>query len=193
MKRLCVFCGSRTGKPAIYAAAATALGTLLAERGIELVYGGGKVGLMGVIADAALAAGGTVVGVIPEALMEKELGHGGVTELHVVQTMHERKALMSELSDGFIALPGGYGTLEELFEVITWAQLGIQCKPCGLLNVGGYYNALLALLDHATDRGFIREMHRELVAVDDDPAGLLEKLAQYEPPAEVKWLRQEQT
>lgn len=193
MRRLCVFCGSRTGKPAIYAAAATALGSLLAERNIELVYGGGKVGLMGVIADAVLAAGGTVVGVIPEALMEKELGHGGVTELHVVQTMHERKALMSELSDGFIALPGGYGTLEELFEVITWAQLGIQYKPCGLLNVGGYYNSLLALLDHATDRGFIREMHRGLVAVDDDPVGLLEKLGQYEPPTEVKWLRQEQT
>lgn len=193
MKAIAVYCGASPGNDPMYADRARDLARVLVERNIGLVYGGGKVGLMGVIADAVLAAGGTVVGVIPEALMEKELGHGGVTELHVVQTMHERKALMSELSDGFIALPGGYGTLEELFEVITWAQLGIQCKPCGLLNVGGYYNSLLALLDHATDRGFIREMHRGLVAVDDDPVGLLEKLGQYEPPTEVKWLRQEQT
>ena len=152
MQRICVFCGSQVGRRPLYAAAATALGTLLAQRGIGLVYGGGKIGLMGVVADAALAAGGEVIGVIPERLMNRELGHGGVTDLRVVDSMHERKAMMSELSDGFIALPGGYGTFEEFFEVVTWMQLGIQSKPCGLLNVGGYYDMLLALLDHASQR-----------------------------------------
>ena len=193
MRRICVFCGSQVGGQPLYAAAATAVGTLLALRGIGLVYGGGKVGLMGVLADAALAAGGEVIGVIPERLMNRELGHGGVTDLRVVDSMHERKAMMSDLSDAFIALPGGYGTFEEFFEVVTWMQLGIHAKPCGLLNVGGYYDMLLALLDHAAGESFIRPQHRGLVLVDTEPAMLLQQLLDYRTPQIEKWLERDQT
>ena len=193
MRRICVFCGSQVGGQPLYAAAATAVGTLLALRGIGLVYGGGKVGLMGVLADAALAAGGEVIGVIPERLMNRELGHGGVTDLRVVDSMHERKAMMSDLSDAFIALPGGYGTFEEFFEVVTWMQLGIHAKPCGLLNVGGYYDMLLALLDHAAGESFIRPQHRGLVLVDTEPAMLLQQLLDYRAPQIEKWLERDQT
>lgn len=193
LQRVCVFCGSQVGAKPEYAAAATALGTLLAERGIGLVYGGGKIGLMGVVADAALAAGGEVIGVIPERLMNRELGHGGVTDLRVVGSMHERKAMMSDLSDAFVALPGGYGTFEEFFEVVTWMQLGIHGKPCGLLNVNGYYDPLLALLDHATAEAFVRPQHRSLVQVGADAAGLLQRLAAYRAPQIEKWLEHDQT
>lgn len=193
MRRICVFCGSQVGRQPAYAAAAVALGTLLAQRGIGLVYGGGKVGLMGVVADAALAAGGEVIGVIPERLMNRELGHGGVTDLRVVDSMHQRKAMMSDLSDAFIALPGGYGTFEEFFEVVTWMQLGIHAKPCGLLNVGGYYDNLLALLDHAAAESFIRPHHRAMVLVDGDPAPLLRQLHDYRAPQLDKWLEHDQT
>ena len=193
MRRICVFCGSQVGGRPRYAAAATALGTLLAQRGIGLVYGGGKVGLMGVLADAALAGGGEVIGVIPERLMNRELGHGGVTDLRVVDSMHERKAMMSDLSDAFVALPGGYGTFEEFFEVVTWMQLGIHAKPCGLLNVDGYYDMLLALLDHAAGESFIRQQHRGLVLVDTEPAMLLQQLLDYRAPLIEKWLERDQT
>lgn len=193
MHRICVFCGSQVGRQPAYAAAAVALGTLLAQRAIGLVYGGGKVGLMGVVADAALAAGGEVIGVIPERLMNRELGHGGVTDLRVVDSMHQRKAMMSDLSDAFIALPGGYGMFEEFFEVVTWMQLGIHAKPCGLLNVRGYYDNLLALLDHAAAESFIRPHHRAMVLVDHDPALLLRQLHDYRAPQLDKWLEHDQT
>jgi uncharacterized protein (TIGR00730 family) len=188
MRRLCVFCGSSAGVRPGYLAAAQAVGRLLAERGIELVYGGGRVGLMGACADAALAAGGRVQGVMPEGLLAREVGHEGLTELHVVRTMHERKALMADLSDGFVTLPGGFGTLEEFCEVVTWSQLGIHPKPCGLLNVEGYYDPLLALFDHATAEGFVRSGHRGLVLEDADPARLLERMAAFRPPPTEKWI-----
>ncbi|HEX6900801.1 MAG TPA: TIGR00730 family Rossman fold protein [Thermoanaerobaculia bacterium] len=188
MKSVCVFCGSSPGASPVYPEAAAHLGRAVAGRGLTLVYGGGHVGLMGVAADAALAAGGRVVGVIPEALEAKELAHRGLTELRVVGSMHERKALMSELADGFIALPGGVGTLEEWFEVWTWSQLGIQRKPCGLLNVAGYYDHLLAFLDHVTAERFLAPDHRAMVLVDDDDARLLDRLAGYRHPYTEKWL-----
>jgi uncharacterized protein (TIGR00730 family) len=187
-RRLCVFCGSNLGIQPVYRAAAERLGSLLVENDIELVYGGGNVGLMGVLADAVLAAGGRVIGVIPESLMATEVGHHGLTELRVVQSMHERKALMSDLSDGFVALPGGFGTFEEFCEVVTWSQLGIQSKPCGLLNVGGYYDSLLALFNHAVDEGFLRIENRRLVLDDKDPEQLLEKMSQYRPAPVDKWI-----
>jgi len=185
---ICVFCGSGTGNDPAYVEAAEALGRLLAERGITLVYGGGHVGLMGVIADAALAAGGAVIGVMPKALVEREIGHRGLTKLHVVGSMHERKALMSDLSEGFIALPGGNGTLEEFFEVLTWAQLGEHEKPCGLLNAAGFYNPLLAVFDHMTKHGFVSEKHRELVLVEESPEPLLRAFEDYRPPGNPKWI-----
>ncbi len=188
MKRICVFCGSSAGAREEYAQAARSLGTLLAERGIGLVYGGGRVGLMGIVADAVLAAGGEAIGVIPEALMRREVGHMALTELHVVGSMHERKALMADLSDGFIAMPGGYGTFEEFCEVLTWSQLGIHPKPCGLLNVAGYYAPLLAMFDHAVAEGFVRTTHRGIVLEADDPASLLERMAAFHPPATEKWI-----
>ncbi|HEY0025643.1 MAG TPA: TIGR00730 family Rossman fold protein [Longimicrobium sp.] len=188
MKRICVFCGSSAGMRPEYAQAARAMGTLLAERRIGLVYGGGRVGLMGVVADAVLAAGGEAVGVIPEALMRREVGHAALTELHVVGSMHERKALMADLSDGFIAMPGGYGTFEEFCEVLTWSQLGIHPKPCGLLNVAGYYAPLLAMFDHAVAEGFVRTQHRGIVLEADDPASLLERMAAFAPPPTEKWI-----
>ncbi|HEX8454729.1 MAG TPA: TIGR00730 family Rossman fold protein [Longimicrobium sp.] len=189
MKRVCVFCGSSPGTRPVYAEAARAMGRLLAERGIGLVYGGGKVGLMGEVADAVLAAGGEVTGVIPRALMEREVGHQGLTTLHVTGTMHERKALMVDLSDGFVALPGGYGTLDELCEALTWSQLGIHARPCGVLNVDGYFDALLALFDHAVREGFVREAHRGLVLEATEPATLLDAMARFQPPTMEKWIR----
>jgi uncharacterized protein (TIGR00730 family) len=186
MRRICVFCGSSFGTRPEYAESARRIGRLIAESGLELVYGGGNVGLMGVVADAALAAGGKVIGVIPEALMRWEVGHLDLTELRVVASMHERKAAMAELSDGFIALAGGIGTMEELFEVWTWGQLGLHAKPLGFLDVAGYYAHLHAFLDHMTAEGFLKPRHREMVMVDSDPALLLDRMAGYEPPATVQ-------
>ena len=193
MRRVCVFCGSSQGARACYADAARALGTVLARRQIGLVYGGGRVGLMGVLADTVLAAGGEVVGVIPEAMVPKELAHEGLTVLHIVGSMHERKACMAELADAFVALPGGYGTFEEFCEIVTWAQLGLHRKPCGLLNVDGYYDRLLALFDHAVAEQFVRPAHRSLVLEERDPERLLLRLAAYRAPALEQWIGREET
>jgi len=187
MKRICVFCGSNAGARSEYAEAARALATVLAERKLGIVYGGGNVGLMGVLADAALARGGEVIGVIPQKLVDKEVAHRGVTKLLVVETMHERKALMNDLSDAFLALPGGFGTLDEFFEVLTWAQLGFHGKPCALLNVAGYYDGMLAMLDHAVTERFLRPAHRELVIADTDPLRLLQRLSAFVPAPKGKW------
>jgi len=176
MRRICVFCGSQPGNSPAYADAARALGRLLAERGIELVTGGGRVGLMGAIADEVLARGGRAIGVIPRALQERELGHDGLTELHVVASMHERKARMAELSDAFVALPGGFGTFEEICEALTWAQLGIHPKPCALLDVADYWAPLVRLFDQAVERGFLEARNRALVLHEQDPARLLDEL-----------------
>jgi uncharacterized protein (TIGR00730 family) len=181
MKRVCVFCGSNAGIRAEYGIAAQGLATVLARRGLGLVYGGGNIGLMGVLADSMLQAGAEVIGVIPQALVAKEVAHRGVTELRIVDTMHQRKALMNELSDAFIALPGGFGTLDEFFEILTWSQLGIHGKPSGLLNVSGYYDSLLAMLDHAVTERFLRPAHRELVIADTDADSLLQRLASFAP------------
>lgn len=177
-----MFCGSRTGDRPAFAAAARRVGAGIAGRGIRLVYGGGRVGLMGLVADAALAAGGEVVGVIPGSLDEREVSHTGLTELRVVGSMHERKALMADLSDAFLALPGGYGTLEEFLEVLTWAQLGLHGKPCGLLDVDGFYEPLRRLFDGATRQGFVSPEHRSLVLTETDPEALLDLLQQHPPP-----------
>jgi uncharacterized protein (TIGR00730 family) len=174
---LCVYCGSRLGSQPAYEAAARDVGTLIGERGWQLVYGGGNAGLMGVVANAALAAGAQVVGVIPHSLMERELGHAGLSELHVVDTMHARKQMMAERADAFLALPGGIGTFEELFEVWTWRQLGYHDKPIGLLNVGGYYDRLLSFMDLSVNDGFVASPQRELLQVASDPAELLGRLA----------------
>ena len=188
MNSVCVFCGSGVGNDPAYAAVARLLGRTLAESGTTLVYGGGHVGLMGVVADAALESGGEVVGVMPKSLVDREIGHTGLTKLHVVHSMHERKALMSDLSEGFIALPGGNGTLEEFFEVLTWAQLGEHAKPCGLLNVAGYYGPLLRVFDQMVDRAFLKEEHQRLVLVEEDPSALLGRFEVYEPPKTIKWI-----
>jgi len=188
MKRICVFCGSSAGRNPAYRDAAEALGRLLAREGIGLVYGGSSVGLMTAVADAALAAGGEVIGVIPHSLVAKEIAHPGLSALHVVGTMHERKALMAELADGFVALPGGMGTFDEFFEVVTWAQLGIHVKPCGLLNVGGYYDRLTAFLDHAVAEGFVKGEHREMIVVEERPEALLERFRAYRSPVVERWL-----
>ncbi len=181
MQRLCVFCGSSTANSSIYADAARRLGALLASRGMELVYGGGHIGLMGILADAALEAGGEVIGVIPQSLQERELAHSNLTRLHVVETMHQRKALMADLADGFAALPGGFGTADELFEILTWAQLGLHAKPIGLLNVAGYFDFLLAWLNRAVGDGFLRTDHRALLLEADGPEQLLDRLTHYQP------------
>jgi len=188
LNSLCLFCGASPGADPAYRDAAASFGTTLAHRNIRLIYGGGSVGLMGVAADACLAAGGEVVGVIPRMLMEKEVGHAGVTQMHVVETMHDRKALMTELADGFIALPGGFGTLDELFESLTWQQLAYHTKPIGLLNVNGFFDALIAFLDHARDERFLRDLHRESLQVDTDLSVLIEKLRRAEAPDTGKWL-----
>ena len=169
------------------------MGTLLAKRGIGLVYGGGHVGLMGVIAEAALAAGGEVIGVIPRALFEREIGHSGVTDLRIVDSMHTRKAMMADLSDAFVAMPGGVGTFEELFEAITWTQLGLHRKACGLLNVAGFYSPLAAFIDQAVTEGFIKPIHRAAIVVDDDPERLLDTLSTVQVPDVPKWIRKEET
>jgi uncharacterized protein (TIGR00730 family) len=193
IRSVCVFCGSSAGRLPEYAAAARELGQLLAKRNLRLVYGGGNVGLMGILADAALAAGGQVIGVIPRHLMDKELGHIDCTELVIVGSMHERKAQMADLADAFVALPGGIGTFEELFEILTWGQLGLHAKPCGILDVAGYYQPLLALLDRATSEGFLRSEHRGLLLTETDPAALLAALAAAKPPELPKWLEGDET
>lgn len=182
MRRICVFCGSSVGARPAFAEAATALGALFAKRGVSLVYGGGRLGLMGILADAALAAGGEAIGVIPQAMVQQERAHTGLTELRVVASMHERKATMSDLADAFIAMPGGFGTLEEFCEVLTWTQLGLQRKPCGILNVCGYFDHLLRLFDQAVAECFLRAEHRALVLADEDASSLLDRLLQYEVP-----------
>lgn len=192
LKRICVFCGSNSGVRPIYTEVAQALGRALAGLRIGLVYGGGRVGLMGVIADSVMAAGGEVIGVIPEALEAREVGHQNLSELRIVHSMHERKAMMAELSDAFIAMPGGYGTFEEFCEVITWAQLGLHRKPCGLLNVEGYYSPLLSLFDHAVSEGFVRAAHRSIVLEEKDPERLIELLESYLPPQVEKWITRDE-
>lgn len=192
IKSLCVFCGSSPGFDPIHGEAARALGTALGAAGIDLVYGGGKVGLMGMVADAAMAAGGRAIGVIPRALYELEVGHDGLTELHVVGSMHERKAMMADRSDGFIALSGGIGTFEELFEIWTWGQLGDHAKPVALLNIAGFYDKLAGFLDDVVAAGFLRQPHRDMLMVGTDPAALVERIRTYRAPAVRKWIGREQ-
>ena len=182
-----MFCGSNKGARLEYERAAVTLGKVLAKSGIALVYGGGRVGLMGVLADSVLAANGQAIGVMPRTLVEKEIAHSGLTKLHVVESMHERKALMADLTDGFVLLPGGFGSWEEFCEVVTWAQLGIHQKPCGVLNVAGYYDALLALSSHAVTEGFVRGAHREMVIVEEDAETLLSRLRSAPAVSEIKW------
>ena len=191
MHRVCVFCGASSGRQPAYAEAARAFGAAAARRGIGVVYGGGRVGLMGAVADAALAAGGEVVGVIPQELVDRELAHGGLTELHVVGSLHERKALMADRSDAFVALPGGFGTLDELMEQLTWSQLGLHAKPIGLLDVEEYWRPLIALARHATEEGFVREADLGAIAVGTDAEGLIDRLARVaaEPRPRPKWSR----
>ena len=191
LERICIFCGSSPGADPVYRDAARAVGRLFAARGITLVFGGGGVGMMGAVAEAVLAAGGKAIGIIPEGLKRKELAYDGLTELIVTTTMHERKQRMADLADGFIALPGGFGTFEEFCEILTWAQLGLHEKPCGLLSVKGYYTPLLSLFDHALAEGFLKPQYRQLVLTEDDPQRLLEAMGSYRPPALEKWLTPE--
>ena len=191
--RLCVFCGSSPGQLPVFQKAAVALAKAMAETGLSLVYGGAQVGLMGSVADACLERGVEVIGVIPDALFPKEIPHQGLTELHVVDSMHERKQKMYELSDAFIALPGGIGTLEELFEILTWNQLGLHDKPCGLLNVEGYFNKLLEFLDGAVEQSFLKPNHRALLLSEVDPASLLAKLTEFRPKPATKWIGKSET
>lgn len=193
MRSICVFCGSSMGRNPDYEKGAIQLGTAIANREISLVYGGGNVGLMGVVADAVLSAGGEVFGVIPEFLVSKELAHQGLTRLETVRSMHDRKARMAELSDAFIALPGGYGTLEEFCEVLTWAQLGLHQKPHGLLNIAGYYDPLLQFFDQAVSEKLVRPVHRALVLEATEPEVLLDRLSAYEPQNVDKWIKKENT
>lgn len=193
MRRLCVFSGSKTGRDPAFRDGAAALGRLLAERGIGLVYGGARIGLMGVVADAALAVGGEAIGVIPRMLLSKEVAHDGLTRLHVVDSMHERKALMADLSDAFIALPGGIGTFEELFEVWTWTQLGAHRKRCGLLNLAGFYDPLLGFVDRVVEAGFLAPRHRALLSVAADPETLIEALAAPLGEDAPKWVAMDET
>jgi uncharacterized protein (TIGR00730 family) len=188
---VCVYCGSRHGAQPAYTAAAQALGQAIGERGWQLVYGGGKVGLMGEVADAALAAGARVVGVIPETLQQREVGHKGLHEMHVVETMHVRKQMMAERADAFVALPGGIGTFEELFEVWTWSQLGYHAKPCALLNVNGFYDAMRQFIDQVVDEGFLRTEHRDMLMVHDDPEALLDAITGYLPQPTTQWIARE--
>ncbi len=192
MRSVCVFCGSSDGCNPAYAAAARRMAAALVHRGLRLVYGGGRVGLMGALADAALAAGGDVIGVIPEALVSKELAHRGLSDLRIVGTMHERKALMADLSDGFVTLPGGFGTLEEFLEVLSWAQLSIHAKPCGLLDIENYYGPMIELFDRAVTEGFVVPDHRNLVLTERDPDLLLDLMERYTPPITKKWIEPEE-
>lgn len=191
MKRVCIYCGSRTGEHPAYREAAVRLGRLLVERELELVFGAGSIGLMGVVADTVLAEGGKVIGVIPKFLSAREILHQAMTETHVVDTMHERKALMEELSDAFIALPGGLGTFEELFEILTWSQLGLHRKNIGLLNVRNYFDPLLSQIDHSIAEGFVKPKNRDLFVVSDDPAKLLDLLEQHTLPVVKRWMTDE--
>ena len=194
MRRVCVFCGASPGARPEYAQATTEIARLLAAEGVGVVYGGGGVGLMGVLADAVLAEGGEIIGVIPRALVDREIAHRDVTDMRVVASMHERKALMAELADAFIALPGGLGTLEELFEVYTWAQLGLHRKPCALLNVEGYYDGIADFLSHAVEERFLREEHREMLMVESQPGAVIERLHGFEPDSALpKWIDREET
>jgi uncharacterized protein (TIGR00730 family) len=193
MKSVCVFCGSNPGNDVRFQEAARRLGALFALEGITLVYGGGSVGLMGVIADAVLEGGGEAVGVIPNALWKREVGHKGLSQIHIVETMHERKAMMAGLSDGFIALPGGLGTLEEIFEIWTWSQLGMHRKPIGFLDVAGFYEPLFNFLDSAVSAGFVRPQHRGAAMIDDEPERLLQRMREYQAPVVQKWIGRDET
>jgi len=188
IRRLAVFCGSNPGARPDYAKGARGFGRLLSERGIGVVYGGSSVGLMAAVAEAVLDEMGDIIGVIPKMLVEREVAHKSLTDLRIVDSMHERKSLIAELSDGFVALPGGIGTLEEFFEIWTWAQLGVHSKPCGLLNIAGYFDPLLSFLDRAVEEKFVRDVHRSMVIVENDPLVLLNKFEEYQPPRVVKWL-----
>ncbi|MGM1045595.1 MAG: TIGR00730 family Rossman fold protein [Bacillota bacterium] len=193
MKRIAVFCGSSDGASPAYKEGAVRLGKELARRGITLVYGGASVGIMGTVADTVLEAGGQVIGVIPQMLEDREISHRNLTELIVVGSMHERKTKMSDLADGFIALPGGPGTLEEFFEIFTWAQLGLHQKPCGILNVNGYYDLLISFFDHMHEQQFLHEKYRSMALVDSDPADLIEKFNTYTPPSVKTYIKEDQT
>jgi uncharacterized protein (TIGR00730 family) len=189
LQRICVFCGSSYGRDPVFSDAARALGALLAEQRIGLVYGGTRVGLMGVLADSMIERDAEVTGVIPRAMVDKEIAHDTISDLRIVDSMHQRKALMAELADGFLALPGGLGTLEEFAEILTWAQLRIHTKPCGLLNVRGFFDPLLTMFDHAAAEGFVRSDHRSMIVVSSDPAMILERFRSYEAPPD-KWGRE---
>jgi hypothetical protein len=193
MKSICVFCGSSYGALEAYADVARDTGRVIAEQGYTLVYGGAKVGLMGTVADAALEASGKVIGVLPRSLMDKEIGHEGLSELHLVDSMHERKAMMADLSDAFIALPGGVGTLEEIFEVWTWGQLGYHKKPCGFLNVEGYYDHLITFLDHQTQQGFTKQVMRDMAQLASSPLEMIRLFENYAPPSAPKWIKRDET
>lgn len=189
MQRICVYCASNDGAKPEYLDSARTMGRLLAERGIAVAYGGGRTGLMGALADATLAAGGEVIGVMPHALVQREVAHTGLTALHIVDSMHERKAMLAEMADAFVALPGGLGTLEELFETWTWAQLGVHAKPVALLDVAGYWRPLVDFMSHVEREGFLRGTPQEWLVVDRDPAALIDRLATFQPPAARRWLR----
>ena len=193
MKSICVFCGSNRGGRAGYATETRDLASALVGAGLSLVYGGGRVGLMGELANEVLRLGGQVTGVIPRSLVEREVGHTGLTDLRVVETMHERKALMADLADGFIALPGGLGTLEEIFEVWTWAQLGMHRKPVAFMDIGGYFGPLVEFLDQATREGFVRRQHRAIAIIERDPIALIAKMREYAPPSVEKWIDRDET
>ena len=193
IKSICIYCGSSPGRLEAYAEAAIAVAEALVSRNIRLVYGGASIGIMGLVADQVLKLGGQVVGVIPKGLAHKEVAHQQLTELHITQSMHERKMRMAELADGFIALPGGIGTLEELFEIWTWAQLGIHNKPCGLLNVEGYYDSLIGFLDHVLAEQFVKKHHHELLMVDSNPDRLLERYVNFQPPVVKHWVGKNET
>jgi uncharacterized protein (TIGR00730 family) len=190
---VCVFCAANPGVRPIYVDRARAMGRFLAESGRRVVYGGGRTGLMGALAEGALGAGGEIIGIMPKHLVDREVAHTGLTQLHVVTSMHERKALLAELSDGFLAMPGGLGTMEELFEIWTWGQLGLHRKPYGLLEMDGFFTPLLAFLDHAVGEGFIQRLNRDLLVVDTDPAALIARMEAVEPPALARWMSREET
>jgi len=192
MQKLCVYCGSSPGRDPVYRRAARELGQCMARRGIDLVYGGASVGVMGAIADAVLEAGREAIGIIPHFLAIKEVAHEGLTEQHVVGSMHERKAMMAEVSDGFIALPGGWGTMEEIFEILTWAQLGFHEKPCGLLNVNGYFDGLFAFLEHAVEEQFVKPVYRQMLILEERPERLLERFESYRAPHVRKWVDEQE-